>query len=103
MPHSMITVTENARQEFEQERARQRRPDLGIRISFVYGCGGAGFRVAFTEDLADSPIVLEEAGIRIGLDAQSRDALQGAVIDWEAGPERGFLLRHPDAALVDFC
>ena len=99
----MITVTESARNEFEQERARQGRPNLGIRIRFVYGCGGAGFRVAFTDDLADSPVVLEEAGIRIGLDAQSRDTLQGAVVDWAAGPERGFLLRHPDAALVDFC
>lgn len=99
----MITVTESARKAFEQERARQGRPNLGIRIGFVYGCGGAGFRVAFTDDLADSPVILEEAGIRIGLDAQSRDTLQGAVVDWEAGPERGFLLRHPDAALVDFC
>src|SRR5512137_1601166 len=99
----MITVTEIARKAFEQEQARQGRPDLGIRISFVYGCGGAGFRVAFTDDLANSPVVLEQAGIRIGLDAQSRDTLQGAVVDWEVGPERGFLLRHPDAALVDFC
>lgn len=99
----MITVTDIAREKFEQERNRQGRPNLGIRISFVYGCGGAGFRVAFTDDLANSPFVLEQAGIRIGLDAQSRDALQGAIVDWEAGPERGFLLRHPDAALVDFC
>ena len=99
----MITVTESARKAFEQERARQGRPNLGIRIGFVYGCGGAGFRATFTDDLADSPVVLEEAGIRIGLDAQSRDALQGAIFDWEAGPEAGFLLRHPDAALVDFC
>ena len=103
MFYSMITVTEIARREFARERARQGRPNLGIRISFVYGCGGAGFRVAFTDDLADSPVVLEEAGIRIGLDVQSRDTLQGAIDDWEAGPERGFLLRHPDAALVDFC
>jgi hypothetical protein len=25
------------------------------------------------------------------------------VIDWEEAPERGFVLRHPDAALVEFC
>lgn len=99
----MITVTEIARKEFDRERARQGRPSLGIRIRFVYGCGGAGFQVTFTEDLADSLLVLEEAGMRIGLDAHSRDALQGAVVDWQAGPDRGFLLRHPDAALVDFC
>jgi len=99
----MITVTEIARKEFEQERARQGRPNLGIRISFLYGCGGAGFRVAFTDDLSDSQVLRDVAGVRIGMDAQSRDALHGAVIDWEAGLGGGFLLRHPDAALVEFC
>ena len=99
----MITVTEIARQEFEQERARQGRPNLGMRISFLYGCGGAGFRVAFTDDLSDSQVLHEAAGVRIGLDTQSRDALRGAVIDWEPGLAGGFLLRHPDAALVEFC
>ena len=99
----MITVTEIARKEFEQERARQGRPSLGIRISFLYGCGGAGFRVAFSDEFADSQVLHEVAGVRIGLDRQSRDALRGAVIDWEAGPGGGFFLRHPDAALVEFC
>ena len=47
--------------------------------------------------------VEEVGGIRIFLDAQSRDTLQGAVIDWEEGPQGGFVLRHPEAALVDFC
>ena len=27
---------------FEEERRRQGKPDLGIQISFLYGCGGAG-------------------------------------------------------------
>jgi Fe-S cluster assembly iron-binding protein IscA len=99
----MITITDIAREQFEQERRRQGRPNLAVRISFLYGCGGAGFRVAFTDDLSDSQVLQEAAGIRIGLDTQSRDALRGAVIDWEAGPWGGFLLRHPDAALVEFC
>jgi Fe-S cluster assembly iron-binding protein IscA len=99
----MITITEIARKEFERERGRLGRPNLGIRISFLYGCGGAGFRVAFTDDLGDSPVITEEAGIRVAMDTQSRDALHGAIVDWEAGPAGGFLLRHPDAALVEFC
>jgi Fe-S cluster assembly iron-binding protein IscA len=99
----MITITDIAREKFEEERSRQGRPNLGLRISFLYGCGGAGFRVAFTDDLSDSQVLQEAAGIRIGLDTPSRDALRGAVLDWEAGPRGGFLLRHPDAALVEFC
>src|SRR5512136_3019987 len=99
----MITVTKIAREEFEQERARQGRPNVGIRISFLYGCGGAGFRVDFTDDLSDSQVLRDVVGVRIGMDAQSRDALHGAVIDWEPGLGGGLLLRHADAALVEFC
>jgi len=42
-------------------------------------------------------------GVPIALDAESQERLWGAVIDWEASPEEGFVLRHPDAVLVEFC
>jgi len=99
----VISISPQARVKFEEERRRQAKPDLGQQVSFLYGCGGAGFRVTFT----DSPVpyyTLEQIeGIRIYLDAESRDTLQGAVFDWEDGPSAGFMLRHPDAALVEFC
>lgn len=100
----LITITERARAMFEEERRQQGKPDLGIQISFLYGCGGAEFRVTFTDDPHDFETVEEVDGVRIYLDAQSRDTLQGAEMDWEeAPPQAGFVLRHPEAALVDFC
>jgi Fe-S cluster assembly iron-binding protein IscA len=99
----MIMITERARTMFEEERRRQEKSDLGIQIGFLYGCGGAGFRVTFTDDPLGFETVEEVDGVRIYLDAQSRDTLQGAAIDWEEGSQGGFVLRHPDAALVDFC
>ena len=98
-----IKITRQARDKFEEERRRQGKPALGIQIGFLYGCGGAGFRATFTDDPHAFDAVEEVDGIRIFLDAQSRDTLQGATIDWEEGPQGGFLLRHPEAALVDFC
>lgn len=98
-----IGITRPAQEKFSEERRRQEKPDLGIQISFLYGCGGAGFRVTFTHDPRAFDVLEEVGGIRIFLDAQSRDTLQGAVIDWEEGPQGGFVLRHPEAALVDFC
>lgn len=98
----MLEVTEGAAAAFAAERERQRLPGLGIQISFVYGCGGAGFRVIFTEE-PQGPHRLERGGIQFGLDAESAERLQGAVLDWEAAPEAGFVLRHPEAALVEFC
>ncbi len=99
----MITITEHARAMFEEERRRQGKPGLGIQVNFLYGCGGAGFRVTFTDDPHDGQVLEEVDGIRFYLDTQSRDTLQGAVIDWEEDPRGGFTLRHPEAALVDFC
>lgn len=96
-------LSERARAIFEAERKRQGKPKLGIQIGFLYGCGGAGFRVIFTDEPRGFETVEEVDGIRIYLDAQSRDTLQGAVIDWEEGSQGGFVLRHPEAVLVDFC
>jgi Fe-S cluster assembly iron-binding protein IscA len=97
----MIGMSATARREFEELR-RTGKPCLGIQVGFIYGCGGAGFRVVFTEEPAGVSR-LEIEGIPIALDAESRERLRGAVIDWEEAPERGFVLRHPDAALVEFC
>jgi Fe-S cluster assembly iron-binding protein IscA len=97
----MISMSAKARREFEELR-RGGKPHLGIQVGFMYGCGGAGFRVVFTEEPAGVSR-LEIEGIPIALDAESRERLRGAVIDWEETPERGFVLRHPDAALVEFC
>ncbi len=99
----MIEFTPHARTMFEEERRRQGRPDLGVQVSFLYGCGGAGFRVTFTDDPRAFQGHDEVDGVRIMLDAQSRDTLQGAVIDYHEGQESGFVLRHPNAVLVDFC
>lgn len=99
----MITITAQARVKFEEERRRQGKPDLGIQVNFLYGCGGAGYRVTFTDDPRDFQVLGNADGVRIFLDTQSRDSLEGAVIDWEEGLQGGFVLRHPDAALVEFC
>jgi len=99
----MIAVTERARTMFEQERTRTGKQGLGVQVSFLYGCGGAGFRVTFTDDPHAFHVVEEVDGIRIYLDTQSQETLDGAVFDWEDDPPAGFVLRHPDAAVVDFC
>lgn len=99
----MIEITERARQRFLVERQRLGKPGLGIQVSFLYGCGGAGFRVTFTDAPHSFESVVEMDDIPVYLDAQSRETLAGAVFDWEDGAEAGYVLRHPDAALVDFC
>ena len=75
-----IGFTDRTRAVFEDDRQRQESPDLGVRIAFLYGCGGAGFRVAFTRNPEGSHIV-DADGIRIAMDAESVARLDGAIID----------------------
>lgn len=96
----MIRFSEAGLQAFKEERARFGKPNLGVQIAFTYGCGGAGFRVTFTDDPVDHHEVQEDQGVPIWLDSQSAAGLEGAVIDHDG---TGFLLRHPDAAIVEFC
>lgn len=96
----MIRFSDVGLQAFQRERARLAKPGLGVQIAFAYGCGGAGFRVTFTDDPADHHTVQEDRGVRIWLDSQSAAGLDGAVIDHDG---TGFVLRHPDAAIVEFC
>ncbi len=96
----MIRFSDVGLQAFQRERARLAKPGLGVQIAFTYGCGGAGFRVTFTDDPADHHTVQEDRGVRLWLDSQGAAGLDGAVIDHDG---TGFVLRHPDAAIVEFC
>jgi len=96
----MIQFSEAGIRAFERERARLAKPAMGIQIAFTYGCGGAGFRVTFTDEPVDHHTVQEDRGVCIWLDSQAAAGLDGAVIDYDG---TGFLLRHPDAAIVEFC
>ncbi len=96
----MIRFSDAGREAFQHERARLGKPNLGVQIAFTYGCGGAGFRVTFTDDPTDHQTVHEDRGVRFWLDSQCAAGLDGAVIDHDGA---GFVLRHPDAAIVEFC
>lgn len=96
----MIRFSEAGLRAFKEERARLGEPTLGVQIAFTYGCGGAGFRVTFTDDPADHHEVQEDRGVPIWLDSQCAAGLDGAVIDHDG---TGFVLRHPSTAIVEFC
>jgi len=75
-----IGFTDRTRAVFEDDRQRQESPDLGVRIAFLYGCGGTGFRVVFTRSPEGSHVV-DADGIRTAMDAESVARLDGAIID----------------------
>ena len=78
--------------------------DSNTLLAIIQAGTGVGIGLEAKSEIEIAPIVWKAAQSgRLALDAESAERLDGAAIDWEAGPEVGFVLRHPDAALVEFC
>jgi Fe-S cluster assembly iron-binding protein IscA len=97
-----IRVTERALEALRSEGIEPSRSVLVIR--YVLGCGGAGYRITFTDRLPGEGMVVETAGgLKICLDDHARSRLTGAAIDYDDKENEGFFLDHPDAAFAAFC
>ena len=74
-------------------------------VRHVLGCGGTGYRIAFSDrPLEDGRRVESDGGLVIWLDEASFARLSGATIDHDPEKEtEGYLLDHPDAVLAAFC
>jgi Fe-S cluster assembly iron-binding protein IscA len=73
-----------------------------LRIAFTTGCGGSGYRLAYSDAPIDGDQVVEVSGIRVALDDMSASRLDGAVIAYDAEDD-GYLLDHPDAVSAVWC
>lgn len=73
-----------------------------LRIAFTTGCGGSGYRLAYTDAPLDGDEVVDVSGIPIALDNMSASRLDGAIIEYDA-EEDGYLLDHPDAVSAVWC
>lgn len=75
-----------------------------LRIAFVYGCGGSGYRLSFEDSIIEGDIVYKNDLITISLDAMSCDNLDGGFIDCvygDDGPE--LIIDHPNAVGAPLC
>jgi Fe-S cluster assembly iron-binding protein IscA len=73
-----------------------------LRIAFTTGCGGSGYRLAFSDAPIDGDEVVHVSNIRVALDNMSASRLDGAIIEYDAD-EDGYLLDHPDAVSAVWC
>ena len=97
-----VRVTERALAALREEGIDPARSVLVIR--YVLGCGGAGYRITFTDRIPDEGTVLEAGGgLRLWLDDYARSRLGGAAIDYDDKENEGFFLDHKDAAFAAFC
>ncbi len=73
-----------------------------LRIAFTTGCGGSGYRLAYTDAPLDGDEVVDVRGIHVALDNMSASRLDGAIIEYNADDD-GYLLDHPDAVSAVWC
>lgn len=72
----------------------------GLRIGFLYGCGGAGYRLTLADGPWPGDLVVQLDGARVFADAVAAEALDGARIVVAEGE---LTLDHPDAVMVEYC
>ena len=68
-------------------------PDQILRIAFAGGCGALGFRLSTPRRGNDGDQVVELPQVRVHLDRQAADELDGATLDFDE--DDGFFLDHP--------
>lgn len=99
-----ISLTANAVERIKRFLSEQ--PDsVGFRLGVKRtGCSGWGYRVDMARDQADNDRVFEQDGVRVLVDVDSFDLVDGTEIDFvKSGLNQQFVFRNPNAAAECGC
>ncbi len=99
---SVITVTERAAakvKEFLAEQETEEAEKVALRVAVqAGGCAGMQYALFFDDRILLDDQEDEQHGIRVRVDQQSANHLNGAVIDWKESLEAsGFQIENPNA------
>jgi iron-sulfur cluster assembly accessory protein len=92
-----ITLTEQAAEHLRSDVATR-----VLRIAFMTGCGGSGYRLTLEDAPNEGDVVLDPHGVTIALDSMAASKLDGAVISYVEDDD-GYTLEHPDAVMAVWC
>ncbi len=96
----MITLSDTAASKVKELLEEQGKTDHALRL-FVRGmsCSGPAFGMALDDATRPDDQVAEQLGIKIVVDPQSAQYVEGAEIDWVDGlMGKGFTINNPSAA-----
>lgn len=101
----MITFSEAAAAKVREMIVAEGDPGLALRISVSGGgCAGYQYGMAFARNATESDTVLEQAGFRVLVDAESARFLQGVVVDYvDSLMGSGFKIENPNARSTCGC
>ena len=101
----LITITELAAEKAHELMVSRELPDGALRV-FVAGggCSGYQYGMALARSAEDDDIILEENDVRIVVDPESAQYLEGAEIDYvDDIMKSGFSIHNPNATKSCAC
>lgn len=95
----MIEVTEKAVTKVKSLLEQENKQDHGLRIAVMGGgCSGFQYGLTFESTEQENDTVLEFDGLKVYVDAMSKNYLQGATIDFVDSLEgSGFKIENPNS------
>ena len=102
---TVVSLTEAAASKLHELTKEETNPDIGLRV-YVYSGGCSGFRYGMMLEDAPTPEdnVLNANGIKVYVDGQSIDLLQGSQIDYvDTLMGAGFTVNNPNAVAACGC
>ena len=95
----MITLTDTAASKVKDLIEAEGEPNLALRVAVrPGGCSGFSYEMFFDTDVADDDNLVDNAGVRVVVDASSAELLQGATLDYKDGLQgAGFAIENPNA------
>jgi iron-sulfur cluster assembly accessory protein len=96
----MITITEAASSKVRELLDSEGKQDHALRV-FVRGmsCSGPAYGMALDEATRPEDAITEQSGIKIVVDPQSAQYVEGAEIDWvDSLMGKGFTINNPTLA-----
>ena len=102
---TVVSLTEAAASKLQELTKEETNPDIGLRV-YVYSGGCSGFRYGMMLEDAPTPEdnILNANGIKVYVDGQSIDLLQGSQIDYvDTLMGAGFTVNNPNAVAACGC
>jgi iron-sulfur cluster assembly protein len=104
-PATVVSLTDAATAKLKELTVAETNPDIGLRV-YVYSGGCSGYRYGMMLEDAPTPEDkrLEVNGIKVYVDGQSVDLLQGSQIDYvDTLMGAGFTVNNPNAVAACGC
>ncbi len=95
----MITLTETAAKKISDLRLEEGKPEWGLRIRIVGGgCSGMSYELGWDDTATDGDNVVETNGVKVFVDSNSAQYLQGSEIDYVDNNMlgAGFAIKNPN-------